>query len=45
MYDIKESYGERKNHLECIDLGYEQITWHYIDGNIIHSDSWKGRTA
>ena len=45
MYDIKDCYGERKNHLECIDLGYEKITWRYIDGTIIHSDSWKGRAA
>ncbi|RLZ57115.1 type VI secretion system tube protein Hcp, partial [Enterobacter hormaechei] len=22
---------------------YEKITWHYIDGNIIHSDTWKER--
>lgn len=39
MYDIKDSYGKIKNHLECIDLGYEKITWHYADGNIIHSDN------
>ncbi|KAB8306707.1 type VI secretion system tube protein Hcp [Erwinia endophytica] len=45
MYDIKDSYGENKNHLECIDLGYEKITWHYVDGNIIHSDSWNYRSV
>jgi len=40
MYDIKGSYGEHKNYLEFIDLNYEKITWHYVDGNIVHSDSW-----
>lgn len=45
MYDIKDNYGENKNHLECVDLGYEKITWNYTDGNIIHSDSWKERAA
>lgn len=39
MYDINDPYGENKNHLEFVDLNYEKITWHYIDGNIIHSDS------
>lgn len=43
MYDIKTSYGEKHNHLEYVELRYEKITWHYMDGNIIHSDSWNER--
>lgn len=45
MYNIKEAYGERRNHLEYIDLGYKKITWHYTEGNIIHSDSWNDRSV
>ena len=26
-----------------IDKSSGKITWHYIDGNIIHSDTWKER--
>ncbi|PBI79079.1 Hcp1 family type VI secretion system effector [Rahnella victoriana] len=43
MYDIKSAYGEKRNHLEMIELIYEKITWRYTDGNIIHSDSWNDR--
>ncbi|CNL05291.1 Hcp family type VI secretion system effector [Yersinia pseudotuberculosis] len=43
MYDIKSSYGERRNHLEYVELRYEKITWTYLDGNIVHSDSWNER--
>lgn len=45
MMDIKSHQWERHDHLEYVDLAYEKITWHYLDGNIIHSDSWKGRAA
>lgn len=45
MYDIKDEFGEKISHLECVDLNYEKITWHYIDGNIIHSDSWNEITT
>lgn len=45
MMDIKNPLWERHAHLEYVDLAYDKITWHYLDGNIIHSDSWKGRTA
>jgi len=45
MYDINALYGEGKNHLEFVDLRYEKITWHYIDGNVIYSDSWSARAV
>ena len=34
---------EKHTHHEYIDISYEEVTWHYLDGNIIHSDSWKKR--
>jgi len=40
MFDIKDPTFEKHNHLEAFYLAYEKITWHYLDGNIIHSDSW-----
>lgn len=43
MLDIKNPAFEKHNHLEALYLSYEKITWHYIDGNIIHSDSWNER--
>ncbi|QMA46692.1 type VI secretion system tube protein Hcp [Citrobacter freundii] len=42
MFDIKNPTFEKHNHLEAFYLAYEKITWHYLDGNIIHSDSWNG---
>ncbi|WP_067701882.1 type VI secretion system tube protein TssD [Erwinia sp. ErVv1] len=45
MMNIKKPQWERHDHLEYVDLAYEKITWHYLDGNIIHTDSWKGRAA
>lgn len=43
MMDVKKVLWEKYSHMEYVDLGYERITWHYLDGNIIHSDSWKDR--
>lgn len=40
MFDIKNPVFEKHNHLEALYLAYEKITWHYLDGNIIHSDLW-----
>lgn len=40
MFDIKNTTFERHNHLEAFYLAYEIITWHYLDGNIIHTDRW-----
>ncbi|MRS90865.1 type VI secretion system tube protein Hcp [Enterobacteriaceae bacterium RIT714] len=42
MFDIKNPTFEMHSHLEAFYLAYEKITWHYLDGNIIHSDSWTG---
>ncbi|WP_148250209.1 Hcp family type VI secretion system effector [Raoultella terrigena] len=42
MFDIKSPIFEKHNHLEAFYLAYKKITWHYLDGNIIHSDSWNG---
>ncbi|WP_213992563.1 type VI secretion system tube protein TssD [Sodalis sp. dw_96] len=39
MYDIYDAYGEKRNHIECVDLDYEKITWLCVDGNIRHTDS------
>ncbi|EME8859077.1 type VI secretion system tube protein Hcp [Enterobacter mori] len=43
MFDIKHPQNERYTHHEYVDLTYEKITWHYIDGNIIHTDTWNER--
>jgi len=40
MHDIKCQNFSRHTHHEFVELRYEKITWHYLDGNIIHSDSW-----
>jgi len=45
MMDTKKTRWEKHEHLEYVDLAYEKITWHHLDGNIIHSDSWKGRAV
>lgn len=45
MYDVKSQYGEQRNHLDVVELMYEKITWRYVDGNIIHSDSWNQRAT
>jgi len=43
MHDIKDGTKEKFNHMEAVELRYKKITWHYLDGNIIHSDSWNNR--
>ncbi|WP_261640139.1 type VI secretion system tube protein TssD [Erwinia mallotivora] len=45
MLDIKNPVFNKHNHLEALYLSYKRITWHYIDGNIIHSDSWNERSV
>lgn len=45
MYDVKSPYGEMQNYLEVVELTYEKITWRYVDGNIVHSDSWNERAT
>lgn len=41
MYDVKDPLKERHGHHEYIELRYENIKWHYIDGNVIHEDDWE----
>jgi type VI secretion system secreted protein Hcp len=43
MHDTKDPEKEKHNHLECVELAYEKITWKYCDGNILFSDSWNER--
>lgn len=45
MLDIKNSAYEKHNPLEAFYLSYERITWHYLDGNIMHTDSWNNKEA
>ena len=45
MHDIKSAYGEKRNHIEYVELRYEKITWKYLDGNTQYSDSWDERTT
>lgn len=45
MMDVKNHHWEKHNHTEYIDFSYKKITWHYLDGNVIHSDSWNERNA
>lgn len=40
LMDVKSSTFVMHNHHEYIDLRYEKITWHYVDGNVCFSDSW-----
>lgn len=40
--DIKEELFAKYTHHELVELMYEKISWHYLDGNIVHSDSWSG---
>ncbi|OCQ51869.1 Major exported protein [Photorhabdus australis subsp. thailandensis] len=43
MHNIKDPSYQHLNHLESVEIRYEKITWKYLDGNIIYSDSWKER--
>lgn len=40
MHDVKDISKDKYVHLEVVELRYEKITWSYVDGNIIHNDSW-----
>ncbi|SAK95630.1 hcp protein [Caballeronia hypogeia] len=33
----------QQNHTEAVSLMYENITWHYLDGNIKVSDAWNDK--
>ncbi|KMW71383.1 Hcp family T6SS protein CtsH1 [Photorhabdus luminescens subsp. luminescens] len=43
MHNIKDPSHQHQNHLECIELRYEKITWKYCDGNVMFSDAWSER--
>ncbi|MCW2105394.1 Hcp family type VI secretion system effector [Rahnella aceris] len=43
MHDIKNELFERHTHHEYVELSYEKIIWHYLGGNIVHSDTWNER--
>lgn len=45
MEDVKDPDFTHYDHMEAIEMTYEKITWIYLDGNIVHSDSWKERSA
>lgn len=45
MHDIKDETKKQFNHMEVIELRYRKITWKYLMGNIIHSDSWGERKS
>jgi type VI secretion system secreted protein Hcp len=38
--NIKEESCQAHNHLEQIELRYEEITWTYLDGNLQYRDAW-----
>ncbi|KGT87006.1 hypothetical protein NG99_24300 [Erwinia typographi] len=45
MEDVKDMDYAHQDHKELIEMSYEKITWKYLDGNIVHSDSWNDRNA
>jgi type VI secretion system secreted protein Hcp len=44
MYNVKDSSKEKFEHMEEVQLRYEDIVWTYADGNLQTSDSWGDRT-
>ena len=44
MEDVKDLDYKHYDHMEVVEMTYEKITWHYLDGNIVHSDNWKDRS-
>ena len=45
MANCKDPHTQHLNHMEIVELRYEKITWTFVDGNLIHSDSWNERTT
>ncbi|HKR42819.1 MAG TPA: type VI secretion system tube protein TssD [Paraburkholderia sp.] len=43
MVNIKLAQASALNHVECVSMMYDRITWHYTDGNIKHTDAWTER--
>jgi type VI secretion system Hcp family effector len=44
MHNFK-SANQPSNPTESISLGYQRITWKYLDGNIQYTDEWNNRTV
>jgi len=38
--NIKEVASQRRNHFEVVEFSYEEVTWTYLDGNLIFKDGW-----
>lgn len=45
FHDYKDPGLAQYGHLEYLELAYEKISWQFMDGNIIHSDSWNERST
>lgn len=43
MHNFKDPSGHASAPTESIGLGYEKITWLYLDGNISFTDTWNSR--
>jgi type VI secretion system secreted protein Hcp len=43
VLNIKEQASATRNHFEQVELRYEEITWSYLDGNLIFRDAWSER--
>jgi type VI secretion system secreted protein Hcp len=43
MANTKIASMGQLNHVEAASLMYDNITWHYMDGNIKFSDAWTER--
>ena len=43
MANTKLAGTSELNHMETVSLMYENITWHYTDGNIKFTDAWTKR--
>lgn len=43
MPNIKYAANSQINHMESVGMQYEKITWHYVDGNVKHTDAWNMR--
>ncbi|MGF6203153.1 type VI secretion system tube protein TssD [Pseudomonas laurylsulfatiphila] len=44
MHDIKDPDKAKLNHLEVVELRYEEIFWDFKDGNLKHDDKWDKRS-
>ncbi|MVW86649.1 type VI secretion system tube protein TssD [Pseudomonas sp. PB101] len=44
MHDVKDPDKAKLNHLEEVELRYEEIFWDFKDGNLKHDDKWDKRS-